>query len=140
MSNIYYPSKRDFSLGIILLGITIPLFFYSFLIDSSYLIKSIDLLIILLVIWFFFDTGYTLTSDNKIKIKAGPIRGKVEIEKIIKIKATRSILSSAALSFNRLQITSNSNLWNAFWMISPKRKKEFIDELRKRNPQIDFDI
>lgn len=62
---------------------------------------------------------------------------KVEIQTIRKIYKTRNPLSSPALSLDRIAI-----VYNKFdeVLISPKNKKEFIDELLKINPDIVVEI
>jgi len=136
---MYYPSKKDRWLGVLFLGIITACIFV-FYYETSYIIKSIDILLVIIIIWVWFDTGYTISKDDKIIIKTGPIRGKIDIKKIVKVKRTKNYFSSASLSLECLKIVSNTNIWNAYWFISPRAKKAFIDELRKRNPRIEFDI
>ncbi|WP_339887700.1 PH domain-containing protein [uncultured Flavobacterium sp.] len=62
---------------------------------------------------------------------------KVEIQTIRKIYKTRNPLSSPALSLDRIAIVYNK--YDEV-LISPKNKKEFIDELLKINPDIVVEI
>ena len=58
---------------------------------------------------------------------------KVEIQSIKRIYKTRNPLSSPALSLDRIAIVYNK--YDEV-LISPKDKKEFIEELLKINPDI----
>jgi hypothetical protein len=62
---------------------------------------------------------------------------KVEIQTIRKIYKTRNPLSSPALSLDRIAIVYNK--YDEV-LISPKYKKEFVDELLKINPAIVVEI
>jgi hypothetical protein len=88
--------------------------------------------------WFWFGTCYTFLEGNKLLITCGPIRGKVDIMKIERVRKTKNPLSSAALSIDRLEISSSQGFWNATWYVSPKDREEFIQELKSRNPNIEF--
>jgi hypothetical protein len=60
---------------------------------------------------------------------------RIDIFKITKIEKTNSILSSPALSLDRIRIRYNK--YDEV-LISPKVKKEFVDELLKVNPTIEI--
>ena len=60
---------------------------------------------------------------------------RIDISKITKIEKTNSILSSPALSLDRIRIRYNK--YDEV-LISPKVKKEFVDELLKVNPTIEI--
>ncbi len=70
-------------------------------------------------------------------IRSGPLRKKVNIRGIKKIRRTRTLLSSPALSFDRLEITHGR--FGDHLVISPVRKQEFIKQLLKENDQIELD-
>ena len=61
------------------------------------------------------------------------VNDKIEISKIRKIEKTNSILSSPALSLDRISIKFNK--YDEVY-ISPKERQAFIDELLKINPEI----
>lgn len=60
-----------------------------------------------------------------------PVR-KISVTKIKTIKETRNPLSSYALSLDRLKIEYEKT----FTVISPDNKQDFVNELRKYNPDI----
>ena len=62
---------------------------------------------------------------------------KVEIKSIKRIYKTRNPLSSPALSLDRIAIVYNK--YDEV-LISPKNKKEFVEELLKINPDIVVEI
>lgn len=82
----------------------------------------------------FLSTHYTIKGENLI-IKSGIFINKtIKITDIYKVEKTNSILSSPALSLDRIEIFyGNQNSM----MISPKQKEEFIAELLKDNPSIE---
>jgi len=87
-----------------------------------------------LLIYLFQSTYYMLTDDNKLVVKAGFLFNKtIEVSSIKKIASTKSSIASPALSFDRLLISFNE--YDTV-IISPKNKKEFIEELRRINPAI----
>ena len=87
--------------------------------------------------YLFHQTYYTI-DGNKLKVKSGFLLNRsYEISRITKINETYSPISAPAASLDRLEI----NLDNGHnVIISPKRKYEFIDDLKKRNPKIKIEL
>lgn len=78
-------------------------------------------------------TDYTITG-NTLKVRSGIIINiTIDIATISKIEPTNSILSSPALSFDRLEIFYNK--YDSV-IISPKDKAGFIAKLKEINPEI----
>lgn len=85
---------------------------------------------------FFINTTYKITSDNKLKIRSGLLRfDDINIFSIKKITPTKSLISSPALSIDRLEIFYNK--YDSI-LVSPTDKKGFIESLRKINPEIEI--
>ncbi len=132
---ITYRSKIDWWLGI-LLGGTIVLMFY-ILIEPILLGKGLHLgmtivtVITLIIILPLFFIKYTLYSTHLL-ISCG-IYGKerVEYQLIRHMKETKNPISSAALSLDRLQIDYVEKGYHQTVLISPVRKKEFIERLEQ---------
>lgn len=81
----------------------------------------------------FVMTDYTV-SGNTLKVRSGIIINMViDIASITKIEPTNSILSSPALSFDRLEVFYNK--YDSV-IISPKDKAGFIAKLEEINPTI----
>ena len=91
------------------------------------------IVVISYVIYSFSTTVYSIEGD-KLKIKCGYFFNfLIEIKDIKKISETFNIISSPALSFNRLEI-----LYNKFdtLLISPKDKIRFLEAVKRINPEI----
>jgi len=75
-----------------------------------------------LIVWLMVGTYYIVDRDT-LKIVAGPFRRKVPIGQITSVEVTRSLLSSPALSLDRLLIRYCKN---RRIMISPADKVGFL--------------
>jgi len=94
-------------------------------------------LIFAFVLHLFFGTHYTI-ENNKLKIKCGIFSYKpIEIDKIKEVSKTKSIISSPAPSFDRIEIK-----YGKFdkIIISPKDKKNFANDLVIINSNIKNNI
>ncbi|HEX3385506.1 MAG TPA: PH domain-containing protein [Mucilaginibacter sp.] len=89
----------------------------------------------LFVLHLFATTYYTISGDS-LRIKSGfLINTVVDIGSISKITATRNMLSSPALSLDRIEIFYNK--YDSV-MISPNDKAGFIQQIKEINPRIVF--
>jgi hypothetical protein len=82
----------------------------------------------------FLNTYYTI-AGNELKVKCGfLINATIDIDRITKIAPTNSILSSPALSMDRLEI-----FYNKFdsIIVSPEDKAGFIAQLKALNSNIE---
>ena len=135
--NKKYPSKVSYGLLIfvflVFYGPLIP-----DLIRGEFNEKSIGLIIFLSIVFIFIahlflKTQYSI-ENNKLKIKCGLFSYKpIEIDEIKEISKTKSILSSPAPSFDRIEIKYGK--FNEV-IISPKDKFHFAEDLTKINPNI----
>lgn len=80
-------------------------------------------------------TQYIINENQLIVKSTWIVNERIDISKIKKIEKSNSILSSPALSVDRLLVRYNK--YDEV-LISPKEKKEFIDELLKINPAIEI--
>jgi len=81
-------------------------------------------------------TTQYIINENQLVIKSTWIvNERIDISKITKIEKSNSILSSPALSLDRLLVRYNK--YDEV-LISPRDKTEFIDELLKINPAIEI--
>ena len=62
---------------------------------------------------------------------------KIDINRIRRIQKSRSILSSPAFSFDRIEILYNRA---DVILLSPKEREDFIEELLKVNPNIEVKL
>jgi len=80
-------------------------------------------------------TRYIINENQLIVQSAWIVNERIDIFKISKIEKSNSVLSSPALSLDRLRIRYNR--YDEI-LISPKEKNEFLDELLKINPAIEI--
>ena len=89
-----------------------------------------------LVIPMILNTNYTITDNLTLRVKCGLfVNMVIDIDSIRKIEFTRSVLSSPALSMDRIEI-----FYNKFdsVIVSPDNKMEFIAKLQSINPAIEI--
>lgn len=92
-------------------------------------------IVVVLILFFSKTTRYIINDNQLIVMSTWIVYERIDISKITKIEKTNSILSSPALSLDRIRIRYNK--YDEV-LISPKVKKEFIDELLKVNPTIEI--
>lgn len=80
-------------------------------------------------------TRYIINENQLIVKSTWIVNERIDISKITKVEKSNSILSSPALSLDRLLVRYNK--YDEV-LISPKEKKEFIDELLKINPTVEI--
>ncbi|QDW20596.1 PH domain-containing protein [Flavobacterium sp. KBS0721] len=119
----------------------LTLIFGGILVRSAYDQNWISFSIILLVVIFIaymFSTTFYIVENKKLWIKCGFFFNlSIEIKGIKRISESYNIISSPALSFDRLEI-----LYNKFdtVLISPKDKIRFIEAIQKINPETEIKI
>ena len=138
-AGILYRSKVDWWLGLILIGsmglmigVALEPIVQGKGIDWGITIVAILTLLIILPLFFM---KYVLYSDH-LYISCG-IYGKMRIpyEMIQNIKETHNPLSSMAMSLDRIQIDYLENGVHRMMLISPARKKEFIEKIEAYRKQ-----
>ena len=80
-------------------------------------------------------TQYIINENQLIVKSTWIVNERIDISKITKVEKSNSILSSPALSLDRLLVRYNK--YDEV-LISPKEKIEFINELLKINPAIEI--
>ncbi|MCI9845885.1 PH domain-containing protein [Flavobacterium pectinovorum] len=119
-------------LAIILGGMLIKLLY-----DGVWLVSLLIFSQIVFIAHMFTTTFYVIESE-KLIIKCGfLINTSISVATIKKISETNNIMSSPALSLDRLEI-----LYNKFdtVMISPKDKTRFIEAIQSINPQVEIKL
>lgn len=81
--------------------------------------------------WFLADTSYTVDGDT-LRIHGGPLRWRVAIPGIRRIRRSRSVLSAPALSLTRLEIEHGAGTL----LISPKDEAAFLALIAARVPGV----
>lgn len=127
-----YQSKIDNKLLLFIFGVLV-----TNLVWMIYLQSVIGIIIIALtsafIIHVFVTTYYVITSDHFLIVKSSfLINEKISIQDITSIKESNNILSSPALSFDRIEIKYK----DGSILVSPREKEKFIQELKARNATI----
>ena len=94
----------------------------------------IMILTIIFILYTFLSINYKIENDN-LNVKCTVLMNiNIDVKSIRKIVETYNPLSSPAASIDRLEI-----FYNKFdsVLISPKKKKEFIEDILKINPNIE---
>lgn len=81
-------------------------------------------------LWILVSTRY-IVNDIDLKIISGPFSWNIPIQSIISIQQTNSTVTSAALSFDRLEIIYDED---KSIIISPNDKEKFIQKLSSNKP------
>ncbi len=103
--------------------------------------KWIGYLGLFIIIFFVWITSYStkyIVEGNQLIIKCMFIvNERIDIAKIRKIEKTNSILSSPALSLDRIAVRYNK--FDEVY-ISPKEKQSFLNDLLQINPNIEVKV
>lgn len=130
--------KSKISIGLVLfLAIIIGGMFIKLLYDGVWVVSLLIFCQILFIAHLFLTTFYTIENE-KLHIKSSfLINISIDIQQIKMISKTNTIMSAPALSFDRLEI-----LYNKFdtVVISPKEKVQFIEAIKKINPQVEVKL
>ena len=129
-----YPSKISYGLVIIILAI---------IIGSAIPLVSppiwpgllINIMVLVFISHLLLNTYYVI-DENFLVVKSGfVVNKKIDINTIIIVSETNSIISAPAASFDRLKIVYKQH--NSI-LISPRDKTEFIDHIKRINPKIEI--
>lgn len=128
-----FKSKIDWWFGLVLVY---PIFVSIKTILEGEWMGLLGLGVVVGLILVFSKTTRYIINENQLIVKSTWIvNERIDISKITKIEKSNSVLSSPALSLDRLRIRYNK--YDEI-LISPKEKKEFTDELLKINPAIEI--
>lgn len=90
---------------------------------------------VVFIAYIFLKTKYTVTTDS-LTVECGFLfNQQIKMDSISQIKETNNLISSPALSLDRLEIKFGKN---GSVLVSPKKKEAFITQLQKINPAITF--
>ncbi|WP_332650497.1 PH domain-containing protein [Lysinibacillus sp. 54212] len=89
-----------------------------------------------IVVWTSFSIQYVF-YDDFLFVRGGPFRSKIPYQKITMVSQTNDIFTGYRILSSKqgLEIFNSSTIFGSV-KISPKNKKEFIDELKKRCPNV----
>ncbi len=84
-------------------------------------------------VWVLFGTSYVVYGDALL-VRLGPLRWRIRLAAIAEITLDRNLLSSAALSRERLRIRQKGGAGDIY--ISPLDRQGFLDALREAYPSL----
>ncbi|QTV06811.1 PH domain-containing protein [Faecalibacter bovis] len=134
---IKYPSKIGIELVVLFLFVLLPVFYF-LITDFKIAGFLVVVFLILFFIYLFTNTYYLINKNsNQLLVKSGIlVKITIDIDKIRKIKPSKSLISSPALSLDRIEIFFNT--YDSV-LISPKNREDFIRQLKHINPTIEFE-
>lgn len=129
-----YHSKIRPGILVVLLIVLAPFGHFSFNAENDLILRILFVVTVLFCLHLFFNRKYII-ADKSLKIKTGLGRNpQILISKITSIEKTGNKTDSF-LGRDLLKITYNNN--NDFMQInSPRKKEQFLQDLREINPQI----
>lgn len=90
--------------------------------DDLATLVVVGLLVTIVPVWLYLTTAYEV-DEERLLIRSGPFRWNILLSEIAKVEPSRSVLSSPALSLDRIRIEYGVN---KFVLVSPMEKEEFI--------------
>lgn len=94
---------------------------------DGWIAVGVVLLVVILFITSIIPCRYTLLDDGLL-IQSGLIKTKIDYQRMRDVKTSWNPLSAPALSLKRVKI----KLDRGFALVSPKRRDEFIVEIKRR--------
>lgn len=129
----HFASKRDLWLVLVLWVATLALVYASIDVavsPTAPLFKAVFLFVCVsgavIMLWILYGTYYVLT-DEVLLIRCGPFRQRVVVSAIQEVNPTRTAMSGAACSLDRLHIKYRGSRSGV--LISPADKQSFLQEL-----------
>lgn len=88
------------------------------------------------IIWIWLDIEYVF-HDDFLFVRGGPFRSRIPYSQITRINETNQVFAGYRILSSRdaLEIHYRTGILGSI-IISPERKKEFINELKKRCPRL----
>ncbi|TXN35701.1 PH domain-containing protein [Flagellimonas hymeniacidonis] len=127
-----YPSKISYGLLLFVLAVPIGTIF-PLISSQRWFAIGVNLCIVTFILILFFNLFYAI-DEEWLYIKLGLVLiKKIDIQSIIMMSETRSLISAPAVSLDRLEIIYSKH---KSIIISPRDKSGFIDHITLINPNI----
>ena len=134
--NKVYKSKKDqwlvwitwFSNSIIIASVVY--LFYIEGITTYSLVYGISMILVVLFLYYLLNLTYYVIKDSELLVRSFFFKWTIDINTIQKIFPTNNMLSSPALSLDRLMIIYGDD---KKIMISPENKNEFLNDIASQN-------
>lgn len=133
LSTVSFPSKVDWPLTVIVFG-AMAFGLVIALLSPAPRVALGPAAALALMIWIWTGTLYTFDGDDLV-IRCGPMRRRVPVREIIRVRRSRTWLSSPALSLDRLEVSGAFGVA----VVSPKDVSGFVDAIRQRAPRVALD-
>lgn len=135
MNRIFHP-KVSWTLYFVLIVLASQLFYFFWIkqIIVVILIALLELFLIEMII----HTQYIVTTNGILKVNPGRFfpSYSIPVKDIISLEQSYSWQTSAALSYDRIQIKYRGKYQDERMYVSPVKRREFVDLLLKINPEI----
>ena len=140
--NKVYKSKKDqwlvwitwFSNIVIIISVIYLLIFEG--ITTYSVVYGIAMILVVLFLYYLLNQTYYVIKDSEILVRCFFFKWTIRIDTIKKIFETNNMLSSPALSLDRLMIIYGDG---KKIMISPENKNEFLNDIASQNPDLKFE-
>lgn len=140
--NKVYKSKKDQWLvwitwfSNIVIIVSVIYLFYIEGITTYSLVYGISMILVVLFLYYLLNLTYYVITDTEIRVRSFFFKWNIRIDTIKKIFPTNNMLSSPALSLDRLMIIYGDE---KKIMISPENKTEFLNDVATRNTNLQIE-
>ncbi len=105
--------------------------------DQPVVAYAISLPVIAILLWIYYGTYYEM-RDEYLYSRCGPFSEKIAYPKIKSVKLSRNLLSSMALSLDRIEIKQHGKgFFLGTTYISPENREQFMGDLISRCKNLD---
>ena len=124
-----------YGLTILFLGFYLYRIFSEGILNYKFLLSDLVMILILIpLIWAQFSTKYELTEKELI-YQSGPIKGKIEVERIREIIKGKSLWVGLKPAIARKGLIIKYDKYDEIY-ISPESNEMFVNKIREINPKI----
>lgn len=139
MNNPRIPSKIDWPISLLMGAVVLILIVSTMMLPpSSWLMMSLlNLPVIGFLAWLYFGTYYRF-EETRLVCHSGPFTEKIAYDKIKSAKLCHNMLSSLALSVDRIEIRQHDKGYiSGTTLISPINREEFLQTLISKCPNLE---
>ena len=143
----FFKSRKDplFSISIIgiacfLIGIDVySIILYQDMSLVKALSLSISLVVAGLILWMYFQTNYSLSKEDGISYKCGPLKGKIELNRIREITKGKTLWVGLKPATSRNGLIVKYDKYEEIY-ISPETNESFIQKLLELDNTIKIEL
>jgi Na+/melibiose symporter-like transporter len=137
-----FKSRKDILFITIILGLCVLLLVITLIAFTNdetkggkYFSLILMLSVIALLLWLFFGTNYELNQQNQLVYKSGPLRGKIDVDRITEIVKGQTLWVGLKPATARNGLIVKYDKYNEIY-ISPKTNESFIKKILELNDKI----